>query len=673
MFALLARASADASTGAQIRFSAKHRSEFFAAMMDTHPSGRKLNKDQTPSFDTFANYMNGKTDKLRTLQTKIMAKAKYVSSKETKDSQERNLKNYYVNGKYNYNNRDGSDLYSQKDGADDYFVASGAWNNAFGFDATQYSFSYHRCAEVRQFDDELAAQEDSTSVFSTKHFAVFRFCPAKTCEGMTEEQIAAEREEEYKDYVKNTNAKNAQSQAAAYAQFRIGNSYKPANQYVKQQAAAAQTVGTTYEPPSWYFDRRIIGGANGLGCASNYGEYMLELEDYLDIMAEYHAERFQVYCDYCNNCMYAAYNKWINSQGRNLKAKPIDEDWKEDFENLRQRDLKDINYYAVCPEYDTCKYYSNLCKAGIDDALEEYFECTQVERKNGRIAYIGPHCSEDGKSVTLGVYSDENCNEYIGKGTNINNILGFRLDQNALAGYVTGSLARDVIPDDYYEKYWSEELQAYYNPQEQLCIPCATSMQLYEKKGNIYLQGEDDDYRNSANQYDDQVNELCLSLYLASARCDKHYLSFNTKDKNSKISNYLSRMDLSCDFIESVVMGNYDEMGFVNFDSTDNNTRARSDNFWTSNMYREEYLRYGRNRQMLGLFASMLACAILGTWALALTRTLDGATATWRPRNNDTRSSIPEFGHVMRQDSGIVRGRSSTTVQDKRISSYYTS
>ena len=282
MIALLTRGSATVSTEGETRFSTKRRSEFFAAMksasLDVHLTGRRLTKDQTSRLKTLADFVEGDYIKPRNLPKKLLTKAKYVSSEEMKALQERSLKNYYVNGKYNYNNGDVSGLYSQNDGADDYVVASGAWNNAFGFDATQYSFSYHRCAEVRQFDDELAAEENSTSVFSTKHFAVFRFCPAMTCEGMTEEQIEAEREEEYEEYVKNTNVKNAESQAAAYAQFRSGYSYKAANQYVKQQAAAAQAVGTTYEPPSWYFDKRIIGGANGSGCSSNYGEYMLELD-----------------------------------------------------------------------------------------------------------------------------------------------------------------------------------------------------------------------------------------------------------------------------------------------------------------------------------------------------------------------------------------------------------
>jgi hypothetical protein len=223
-------------------------------------------------------------------------------------------------------------------------------------------------------------------------------------------------------------------------------------------------------------------------------------------MAEYHAERFKVYCTYCEKCMYNAYNKWLNSQGRALEAKSIDEDWKEDFERHEDdRELKDINYYAACPEYDTCKYYKNLCKAGFDSSIEKYFTCTKVQRSNGRDAYIGPHCSDDGSTVTLGIYSDENCYEYIGNRVNVNNYLGFQLDKNALEGYVTGSLARDVIPDDYFEKYWSDELQAFYDPQEQLCIPCAASMQIYQNKGNIYQQGSGNDYRNSNKQYGDKV------------------------------------------------------------------------------------------------------------------------------------------------------------------------
>lgn len=383
-------------------------------------------------------------------------------------------------------------------------------------------------------------------------------------------------------------------------------------------------------------------------------------------MAEYHNDRFEVYCNYCKSCMYSAYNKWINSQGRELKTKSIDEDWESDFDRLltevNDRDL--AAYYGQCPEWDTCKSYNSVCNAGIDDTLEQYFECTEVERNNGMVAYIGPHCGGDGKTINLGIYSDEYCSEYIGKGTNINNFLGFQLDENALEGYVTGSLARDVIPDDYYEQYWSEELQAYYDPQEQLCVPCAASSQIYEQKGNLYQQGSDDDYHQ---QYDDEVNDLCLNLYMASARCDKHFRSYSTKDKNGKLYNYYSNQDLSCDFIESVVMGNYDEMGFV---VMQNQTDISEMNFFTKAVVEpvNKFTQEVTPLQIFGLFASIGACAIFALWAVVLTKNISPSKMCRNARRG-FRSNVPPSGPITRQDSGIVLGRSAT--MDQGSGSYY--
>jgi hypothetical protein len=122
---------------------------------------------------------NTKTSSLNspTLRKKVMEKATPLPAGGRK-----------LQNNQNANQANANNAQSQNDGADDYFMAFGEWNNAFGFDPTQYSLSYHRCAEVRQFDDELAAQEDSTSVFATKHFAVFRFCPSETCGGLKEQE-----------------------------------------------------------------------------------------------------------------------------------------------------------------------------------------------------------------------------------------------------------------------------------------------------------------------------------------------------------------------------------------------------------------------------------------------------------------------------------------------------
>jgi hypothetical protein len=275
----------------------RERKAFLADMKNAnlalHPSERSLTKDQTPSLETFSQVVNGDSPRSKHYRERIIQKAKFVSpeeiqAREAAESSGRHLNNNnnnnnnngYASGAYNYNNAQGvSSLYAN-DANGDAFVSSGAWNNAFGFDPTDYSFAYLRCAEVRQFDDELAAMEDSPSVFSTRHFAVFRFCPTITCEGMTANQIEKERQAEYSAWVAANNQAAADNQAAAYASARSGDVYSAYNaqMYVKQQAEAAQSAGQLYEPPSWVFDKRIIGGADGSGCSSNYGEYMLELE-----------------------------------------------------------------------------------------------------------------------------------------------------------------------------------------------------------------------------------------------------------------------------------------------------------------------------------------------------------------------------------------------------------
>lgn len=278
--ALFGLASAKKSTTKQRR---AFLNEMKSANLNLHPSERSLTKDQTPSLETFSEIINGDSPRSENYRNKIIKKAKFISPEEiqARESGRRLDQNVnYANSQYNYNNGQGVQSLYSSDANGDAYIASGTFNNAFGFDPSDYSFSYLRCAEVRQFDDDLASQEDSPSVFSTRHFAVFRFCPTTTCEGMTEKQIENEREQENSAWAAQQNQAYADNQAAAYAQARSGDVYSAyqAQMYVKQQAAAAQAAGEDYEPPSWVFDKRIIGGADGSGCSSNYGEYMLELE-----------------------------------------------------------------------------------------------------------------------------------------------------------------------------------------------------------------------------------------------------------------------------------------------------------------------------------------------------------------------------------------------------------
>ncbi len=238
----LATVAIAAMAAVTVSASTSEQRAFIEAMSKSHGS-RRMAKDQTPSPKTFAEEMSGTSKRARELRKKVMEKAKLVP--------------FATRGLQN----NGAAVSSGTgDGTDDYYRGSvGQWDNAFQFDATQYSLSYHRCAAVKQFDDELAAAEDSTTVFTTKNFAVFRFCPSLTCEGIVEDD-------------------GGEAQAA------------------NSSEAVEGEVASDAEYQNYMFERLTVGGANGRGCQSNYGEYMVEIEDYLAIMVRHCGTIIKLLC-----------------------------------------------------------------------------------------------------------------------------------------------------------------------------------------------------------------------------------------------------------------------------------------------------------------------------------------------------------------------------------------
>ena len=274
-------------------------------------------------------------------------------------------------------------------------------------------------------------------MFATKHFAVFRFCPEQTCLGIQDDEERRRRaEEDQDDNVQDDGQEGAEGEEEESQEGAEGEEEESDDGAEGEEEESDDGAGDDQE------EEQELSGARGIGCQSNYGEYMIELEDFLQIMLEYEEERFQAYCDYCEDCMQAVYWQWMkNMGGRELNEDITYEQWRQHYSS---RELGD--YYSVCPEYDLCVTYNNVCGHGLDDDLTEYFKCTEVQRNNGMVAYIGPHCAEDGYKITLGIYADEECNQYIGKGVNIQTFIGQQLDEDPLSFY--------------------------YNNEQQICIPC---------------------------------------------------------------------------------------------------------------------------------------------------------------------------------------------------------
>ena len=319
------------------------------------------------------------------------------------------------NANANAYNNNKAQYYSQNyiQGTDDAysFDRDVDWQNLWGFDASQYSLSYERCATVKHFDLEMAAQEDAVSVFRTQHFVVLRLCPAKTCD----------RPDWYLE--------------------------------VDEEGEAAEDEA---EPE----DNGEVYGANGRGCSSNYGTFLIDAGRYLQLMAEYEDTQFDMYCNYCEHYMQKMYEKWVQNGGhRELKF----EEFKTHPDIERMLGGYDAEWYS-------CSVYANACDGNWrQDDYADFLDCAEVQKNNGMVAYTQATCAEDGETLTIGLYSDESCTQDITSKVNIANWIGEDVDVDEMAHYykrINSGMAELI------ETYGGTTSV---DP-ESVCLPCAVEV-----------------------------------------------------------------------------------------------------------------------------------------------------------------------------------------------------
>ena len=196
------------------------------------------------------------------------------------------------------------------------------------------------------------------------------------------------------------------------------------------------------------------------GCSEDYGEYVMEMSDYLETMTQYQEEKTQNYCAYCEQCaeyqMNGGNNNNNNNQNNNADQ---EEEQGDDAERRRADEAADGDDAAAADGddaaaaagddaaaaddcYSVCYDYNKLCNDGNnnnnqngDDEqqqeeinIEEYLECRQVDNQNNGYAYyLGPHCESDGHTISIGLYSDETCSTYIGHEMSVYDATGLDL------------------------------------------------------------------------------------------------------------------------------------------------------------------------------------------------------------------------------------------------------
>lgn len=221
-------------------------------------------------------------------------------------------------------------------------------------------------------------------------------------------------------------------------------------------------------------------------CNSNYGEYVLDLETYVEIATEYYLQDRDDMCTACNNIC-----------------------------NAGDDAVKDLGLVDCdsCGNY--CSSIENLQNNGYVESYE-FAQCMQVFDNGAYQVFAGAMCSDNGKSIKIGAFKDEDCSK--------------KMDGN-IKDYMQNG---QMLDNDILQKTSSSNS----------CVSCvATNYESAEDSG--------------------EANEMCGNLYDVSAKCESKHGFDNYWKDNDDFSNQYIQEDLVCDFISSLKNGNYDQYGEI--------------------------------------------------------------------------------------------------------------
>jgi hypothetical protein len=252
-------------------------------------------------------------------------------------------------------------------------------------------------------------------------------------------------------------------------------------------------------------------------CNYNYGEYMIDLETYLEATVEFQQEVQEEMCEACEQC-----GNWDDQQAAD-----------ENNQDNGERKLQ--NYSVDCDScYDECIKIENMEENGYIDATE-FLECQMIydPEDDGKTAlYAGPMCASQGAKIKIGVFTDEYCN-MLDSSKDVDDYL---MDGDGYQMKLSHALLKTVYA-------------------EENCVSCLVVEEEEEQ--------EDGDERKLDEADEPQVLEMCETLYEAGAKCEKTHGFDSGYADYSGYANQLSQEAVVCDFIDSIKAGSYDEQGEI--------------------------------------------------------------------------------------------------------------
>ena len=246
------------------------------------------------------------------------------------------------------------------------------------------------------------------------------------------------------------------------------------------------------------------GMCSSNGCKTNYGEYVIDMDTYLEATLQHKKNEQDDYCEACQSCADAA-----DGGGRDRR---------------RSRRLATTVDCDTC--YSQCQNIDNMEEYGYVDAAE-YYKCEKVYMNDntGVVYYAGAMCDKSGTRIKVGLFTDEYCETY----------------------------DSDASPDTYIKKNGynvklSYHLMKHTFTTEDCVASCA---------------GVDDDDDDGDGDYAEaETAEVCKALYGAAGKCETpHSFASGIASYSDYYASQVSNEGTVCEYIASINSGAYDESG----------------------------------------------------------------------------------------------------------------
>jgi len=218
------------------------------------------------------------------------------------------------------------------------------------------------------------------------------------------------------------------------------------------------------------------------GCSSGYGEYIIDMDTFLQAYLEDKQELEEWTCEYYEQ------NKCACDNDDNK------DDAFEEEECLNECYAKYGLDYCIEEERDDAQ--------GEPFELEEYVECGEFKADRRRRLeeevryYIGPYCSDQGGKIYLGMFTDDTCSIF----------------------------ADDYAGTSTYKDFTGESLP--YSSSSVVGMECVTCTPLQDVN-------EENENGNGNDDGEVEIKEMCEQMWQTAGKCEKKLDAVNDPNKNA--------------------------------------------------------------------------------------------------------------------------------------------